>query len=236
MVVRLLQCAILEYKFLTSDVLFVSCSRPNGFEFKAGQFVSIKMYNAQGFDPFFRWKSYSICSYPSQKGTLDFVIKIIPRGFASEAFLKLKVGDIMEIRGPLGHFVFREESMVCEHWFLGAGTGITPLYSMVCEYASRMPFHRFVIVFGVRHKENLFYMDEIARLVSKCPNVTFIPTLSRDNDNWEGACGRVQVHLPSDLTGKDFYICGLNELIVETKEFLLAGGVAKEYIYFERYD
>lgn len=231
---RLLQLKILEKRFLTSDVMFLRIERPSGFEFKAGQFVSIKMYNAQGFDPLFRWKSYSICSPPSQRESLDLVIKIIPLGFASEGFLKLGVGDVLEMRGPLGHFVFSYESGVTDHWFLGAGTGVTPLFSMIAEYALLLPTHHFTLVFGVRYKSSLFYIDEITKLVTSCSNITFIPTLSRDE--WSGARGHVQMHLPVDVKGKDFYVCGLGELIMETKEQLLSKGVLKEHVHFERYD
>ncbi len=229
-----LQSKIVKYEFLTEDVIFLSCTRPTNFNFKAGQFISIKIFNANGIEPLFRWKSYSICSPPSQQESLDLIIKLIPDGFASDAFKKMKVGDTFELRGPLGHFTFKDTEEIKDHWFLGAGTGVTPLYSMIAEHASHQPTHHFTLVFGVRHEHNLFYTKEIEHLTKTNKNITFIPTLSRDN--WPGAKGRVQLHLPKDLSNKDFYMCGLNELIQETKDLLLTAGVEKEHIHFERYD
>ena len=47
--------------------------------------------------------------------------------------------------------------------------------------------------------------------------------------------GRVQLHLPSDLQHKTFYICGLKEMVLETRELLLSKGVSPDKIKVERY-
>ena len=52
-------------------------------------------------------KSYSIFSPPSQKDTLDVCIKIVEGGFASQVFDVVEVGEVFEMKGPFGRFLFQ---------------------------------------------------------------------------------------------------------------------------------
>lgn len=216
-----------EKRMLTEDVMFLSFQVPDSFSFEAGQYVSLKIM--KGAD--FRMKSYSILNPPSEKGKLDLCVKIIPNGFASEAFKEIKAGDTLSFRGPLGHLTFDVNGE--EHWFIANGTGVTPFYSMILENVVKYPLQEFNLIFGVRSQKDLFFHDELHKLGQKNPNFKYIPTLSRDA--WEGSMGRVQTQLPLDLNGKTFYICGLKEMVLETKELLLQKGVPTERIRVERY-
>ena len=65
------------------------------------------------------------------------------------------------------------------------------------------------------------------------PHFVYFPTLSQED--WEGYSGRVQKHLGEDLHNKDFYICGLKDMVLETQQYLLERGVPASCIHFERY-
>ena len=216
-----------EKQMLTNDVMFLSFQVPDSFSFEAGQYASMRIM--KGAD--FRMKSYSILNPPSEKGKIDLCVKIIPGGFASEAFREMKIGERLSFRGPLGHLTFDEQST--EHWFICNGTGMTPFYSMVMEYVPKHPHQQCVMLFGVRSQKDLFLHEELHELEQKNPHFKYIPTLSRDA--WEGSMGRVQTQLPLDLSGKTFYICGLKEMVLETKELLMQKGVPKDRIRVERY-
>ncbi len=218
---------LVEKRFLTDDVLFLSLKVPDTFTFRAGQFVTIKMSNQGEMKP----RSYSILNPPSKKGHVDLCAKIIPDGFASDVFLRCRKGDVFVMKGPLGNFAFDEKGK--EHWFICTGTGITPFYSMMYEYLDRYPEKQFVLLFGVRSERDLFFYEEFLQLAKTRKNFRFIPTLSQEK--WPGKMGRVQKHLPVELSGKTFYICGLKELVLETKELLLQNGVPAENIRSERY-
>ncbi len=222
------QTAILkEKKHLTDDVLFLSFEVSPAFSFEAGQYVIIKVIQ----DTDFRMKSYSILNPPSEKGVLHVCAKLIPGGFASEAFKVMNIGEELTFRGPLGHLTFDQSSE--EHWFIANGTGVVPFYSIITENVSKYPQQKFNLIFGVRSQKDLFLHEEFSDLSKKSPNFTYIPTLSRDA--WEGSMGRVQAHLPQDMQSKTFYICGLKEMVQETQALLLEKGVAKQSIRVERY-
>ncbi|PIN73494.1 hypothetical protein COV20_04700 [Candidatus Woesearchaeota archaeon CG10_big_fil_rev_8_21_14_0_10_45_16] len=215
---------VVEKRKLIADVIILSLSAPDDFVFKAGQFITLFIEKDGEKKP----RSYSILNPPSQKGKIDLCIKLVEDGFASDIFRKAKKGDTFLVKGPLGHFVFEETEK--EVWFIAGGTGVAPFYSMLKEYLS---MGKFTLIFGVKSKKDLFLHDEFVSLEKKDKNFTYIPTLSREE--WEGLSGRVQKHLPEDLTGKVFYICGLKELVLETKELLLEKGVDRSDIKVERY-
>jgi ferredoxin-NADP reductase len=212
-------------KNLTEDVILFSFSVPKDFTFEAGQYIMLKMIN--GIDS--KWRAYSICSPPSQVEQIDLCVKIVVGGFASELFKKVEVGQEFLMKSVFGHFIFEQAE---ESWFICAGTGIAPMYSMIKEHLLKLPHMKFVLLASFRCKTNLLFHDEFNEL-TKYDNFEYYPTLTREK--WEGRTGRVQEHLPEDCSGKTFYLCGLKELVLETKEVLLSKGVAKEKIKFERY-
>jgi ferredoxin-NADP reductase len=224
--IKTIKSDLLEKEQLTQDVLKLTFSAPEDFEFLAGQFVSIKCEK----DDESRRKSYSILNAPSKKGVIEICIKIIKGGFASSVLESSKIGDKFEIKGPLGHFTLDEKTKN-EHWFLAAGTGVTPFHSMIQEYIdSKIKMN---LLFGVRSKKNLFLNKEFLDLERNHDNFSYNPVLSREK--WNGSTGHVQDNLPEDLNGKTFYVCGLKELVIETEELLLKKGVKKENIRKERY-
>ncbi|MDP3728420.1 MAG: FAD-dependent oxidoreductase [bacterium] len=226
MAIQEFEAEVISKKYLTKDVIELSFSIPETFDFQAGQFIMLRLF----YENVYKFKSYSILNSPSQKGKLDLCIKIIDGGFASEAFKLLNIGEYLTMRGPFGQFTFKDTEK--EAWFIGVGTGVTPFYSMLKEYLPKSQ-KNFRLIFGVRKKEDLFYHEEFQALEKNFSHFSYCPTLSQET--WEGYSGRVQKHLGEDLQNKDFYICGLKEMVLETQEYLLKRGVAPERIHFERY-
>ncbi len=220
---------VLEFRYLTNDVIYMQLDAPEQFTFRAGQFVTLTIVDGD----MKRVKSYSVLNPPSKKGVLEFCIKLVDGGFASEVFKRTKKGDQFEVKGPFGNFVFDGDAGVDEHWFIGTGTGIVPFYSMLKEHLPHLQEKKFRFIAGYRKKENVLFHDEFLELAQQYPNFTYRPTLSQDM--WEHGKGRVQVHLDGNLQNIKFYICGLKEMVLETRELLLSKGVDMKHIEFERY-
>jgi len=207
----------------------ITFSHPPGFTFKAGQFIQINFGTKE--EPV--WKAYSILNPPSHNSMIEIIIKIIDGGIASDKFKNCYPGDMYEIKGPIGAFTFKEDDTNQNIIMACAGTGVAPFYSMLREFLPRHPNKVFTLLFGVRTKANLFYVDKFELMQKKHPNFKFEPVLSKEE--WEGKKGHVQDNLPEDLTNTTFYICGLKELVLETEEVLLNRDVSKENIKKERY-
>ncbi len=229
-IISTFQGTVQEVKYLTPSVMFFSLKIPHSFTFTAGQFAIIKMTN----NGQTRMKSYSILNAPSKRGVLELCVKLIDGGFASEIFAKTKVNDTFEIKGPFGHFILDESSLETEQWFICAGTGVVPFYSMLAQHLPQNSSTKFILLFSVRTQQDLFFHQEFLTLEKAHPNFTYMPTLTRED--WPGLKGRVQTHLGTQLQNKSFYICGLNELVLDTKEYLTQHHVAPKQIHVERYN
>ena len=220
---------LLENRELSDGCIHLSFSYPEGFLFKAGQYVFIETFKGEEK----RWTAYSILSPPLQKTKIDICLKVIPEGFCTPTLGKAKVGEEFDFKGPFGFFIFDEENIIKEHWFIGTGTGVAPLYSMIKEYKDKLKDHKFKLFFGVKTSKDLLYHDEFQSWENKNNNFEYVPICSREE--WEGKKGHVQDHLGEELENKDFYICGLKDMVLDAVEHLKKKGISKERIRFERY-
>ncbi|MDP3919054.1 MAG: FAD-binding oxidoreductase [Nanoarchaeota archaeon] len=228
MVPKKFKTHVKEIENHANDCIILSLSTPEDFTFKAGQFITLYLKDKEKKLP----RSYSILNPPSEEG-IKLCITLVKGGFASEIFKNLKLGEELEAMGPLGNFTFDEEAKVDEHFFIGTGSGIVPLISMIKEYLTKLD-KKFTLLSGHRYKEDLILHKELQQLDKNNKNFTYIPTITREE--WDGKTGRVQIHLPKNLENKKFYICGLKEMVIETKDLLLEKGVNNKNISYERYN
>lgn len=221
--IQRIKSSVLEKKYLTKDVLLLRFERPKDFLYEAGQFVNIRIEE----EGKMRMKAYSILSN-SKSETLDFCIKLVDDGFAGNKFKKCEVGDEFEIVGPFGQFKFLGKTK--NHFFIGAGTGIAPLHSIIFDKVNE--HFNFSLLMSYKKKEDVLFDLEFKEL-EKRDNFKYDVTLTRDD--WNGLTGRVQSHLNISIDDTTFYICGLKELVLDTKDFLISKGVKPDFIQVERY-
>lgn len=217
---------VLEVGKPTPTVRLLTLSVPEDFQFESGQFINLRLQDLR--------RSYSIASDP-QKGRIQLCMKLVDGGEASDIFKTVKKGDQFSLTGPMGLFKIKdpEKDMV----FVSTGTGISPLRSMIKTLLRHGHTGRITLLTGYRHEEEVLFDDEFSKLAEEHPNFSYHHIISRPNGG--AAKGRVQdliqQNIPEDFEG-DFYLCGLYDMIKETKQLLLSRGVAEERIRFERYD
>jgi ferredoxin-NADP reductase len=206
------------------------------FKFIAGQFVSMKA-DKEGREI---TRAYSIVSQPRSDNTFDVCLNRVEMGFFSNYLCDLKEDARVKFHGPHGYFVPRNP--IRDSIFVGTGTGIAPLRSMLLwlyEDAARNEGHDFWLVFGTRYLPELYYHEEFLQLEREHANFHYLPTLSRDNAGWTGARGYVQEHVRKIAEGRtdmDTYICGLKDMVVANRDMLVGMGWDKKSVMFERFD
>jgi len=185
-------------------------------------------------------RSYSIASPPEEKRFLEFCIKLVLGGEFTPTLWNMRVGDKIEMRGPVGKFVC-EEPVKHDLVFIASGTGIAPFWSMIYHLLKSGVQRRIVLVFGVRYEEDVVYEENFKMLAKEHPNFTPVFTLSRPRNpaTWWGKTGYVQNFLAENIEHpKDTkaFICGLTPMIEAAQAQLEKIGMPKEYIHYERYD
>ncbi len=181
-------------------------------------------------------RAYSVAS-PPNGNRFEICLNRVEDGLFSPHLFDLKPGDLLDFRGPYGAFHFRNP--VGDSILVATGTGITPFRSMLHAQLPVDDTHRFTLIFGVRHEPGLLYRSELEELARKYSNFRFLPTLTRPGAGWTGRTGRVQGHLIEiidDTRDIDVYICGMREMVDETRTLLKAMGLDRKRIIFEKYD
>lgn len=231
-----LKTAIVKEKIdLTDDVIELKFKTNDPFNFIAGQFITIKI-NDQSPTPCFR--AYSISSAPNSN-TFEICVKVVGSGRGSNWLKSLKKDDKIEFIGPNGKFTFAKDPSK-EILFIGTGTGIAPLKSMIESQLSKGNTQKMYLLFGVRHIKDIIYKEFFENLSTRNPNFTFSITLSQpESPDWQGHIGRVTSVLETmELPAKkiEVYICGLTPMIESVNELLSKKQIPKEAIHFEKYD
>jgi NAD(P)H-flavin reductase len=206
---------------------------PPRFLYKAGQFITVPVQDQV-------LRSYSICSPPNDPGSLVVAVDVQPGGPGSQYFARLKPGDEVKFQGPYGAFVVRDDALP-HLLFIGTGTGIAPLRSMILDLEAKGQGHRrMTLFFGVRYADDLMYHDEFLELAAKYPNTfTYYPTLSKPGESdWPGHTGRVTAIVPrllKDTADTTAYLCGSKEMLKEVTEILVGLGMDKKQVKREQF-
>jgi ring-1,2-phenylacetyl-CoA epoxidase subunit PaaE len=207
------------------------------FEFKAGQYITIKHV----FDGKEVRRAYSVSSSP---GNDEFTIgvKMVPDGlFSVYANTKVKTGDVMEVMPPEGRFVYEPGSKAENIIAYAAGSGITPIMSIVETVLESHPESTVVLLYGNQSKEETMFLRQIEEWSSKYTSRFFVQWVFSKARYDETIFGRIEASTVNFITRNKFkdrvfdahYICGPESMIKIVKDCLLQKDVAKDQIYTE---
>ena len=233
-------------RMLSPNVRELVFERTDGavFDFLAGQWVSLVLPLAEGEGR----RAYSIASPPDGSPRLAIAVTKVAGGYGSAFLHAMREGEVLRAIGPQGFFT-RPKSETGEKQpalFVGTGTGVTPLRSILLDALAHGDDAPLTLLFGVRHPEDRLYHDELAALAERHPNFRLEVTLSRGTDDWSGRRGYVQEHVPelwNDLVARGggqaahAYICGLERMVGAVRQLLRKQiGADRRQIHTERYD
>jgi len=190
----------------------------------AGQHIDVRLGGAEGKIV----RSYSLSSGPSDKPQIS--IERVEGGIVSTYLVdEVKVGDLLEVRGPIGSkFVYNEESSKTPTVLIGGGSGIAPLRGMwraAKEYDSEAK-----LMYSVRTNELAWFTDEIGP-----SGIAAITKITRG----ENATGRITkqdiLEFVADVASHRYYLCGPNAFVDFIDETLIELGVHTEAIQKEKW-
>jgi ring-1,2-phenylacetyl-CoA epoxidase subunit PaaE len=212
------------------------------FSFKAGQYVTLKT-TIEGKEV---RRAYSLCTPPTDD-TFKVTVKEVKSGtFSVLANNKLKAGDVLEVHPPEGKFIFEPVQDGHPHTYaaFAAGSGITPVLSILKTVLQQEKHSRFVLVYGNRTPDETIFFKELLQLQAANPDRLFIEFVySRCNEENchygridEGTVNYVLKNRFKDTTFTRFYLCGPEEMINKVSEVLLKNNITKEQVLFELFN
>lgn len=188
-------------------------------------------------------RSYSLCSSPLD-GEWRVAIKKIEGGkFSTFANENLQVGDTLDAMPPLGRFFTKTAVEHQKHYIaFAAGSGITPILSIMKTILLTEPNSQFTLVYGNKNTSSIIFHEAIEKLKNKfMTRLSVYYLLSREGLEEPILNGRITKEKCKDLfdnlidvqTGDEFFICGPESMIFAVKDVLQDIGVTSNNIHFE---
>lgn len=219
------------------SILFeVPDSLKKEFHFTPGQYLTLKT-NIAGKEV---RRAYSICASPNSNELRVAVKKVTNGTFSVYANEHLKSGDKLEVYIPEGRFLLHPEEGK-SYLAFAAGSGITPIMSMIKTVLNNTQKSKFVLVYGNKSQEDTLFLNELKNLQDKFPErffIQFVYSRSQESGSLFGRIESSTVNLIVKNKFKNtnfagFYLCGPEEMIHVVKDALLENKVSKEAIHFE---
>lgn len=223
-----------------SLVLEIPDALKKQFHYQAGQFVTFFMtINGERLN-----RSYSLSSSPLTDSEFKVTVKKVEGGRGS-TFLceQVKEGDTLLTTPPAGHFFKPSLESRGTHYFLfAAGSGITPVYSVLKTVLKASALNHVTLVFCNRNEASIIYRKEIDQWAKEYPTrLDVVHVLSKPAVDWTGHTGRISRELVAELvempTGgpvhREYYLCGPTDFMNVVKLALMEHGVQKELIRIE---
>ncbi len=213
-------------------------------KYKAGQFITIIVPAGENGKKIRR--SYSMSTSPHSDTSLGVTVKRVEGGLVSNYLNdRIKVGDFLEIIEPMGNFYLEPDAHAQRNFvFIAAGSGITPMMSMIKSVLKIETNSSATLFYGNRSEDNIIFASLLDELIEVYGNrLKIYHYLSQPNVSWQGLTGRIQgtrmvETLVSDeinLQASNYYLCGPHALMEDVIDSLKNTQVPEKQIHKENF-
>lgn len=242
MAIHFHQLKVKDIRKETSECVSIALEIPQevekDFRFLPGQNITVRTIH-EGEEA---RRSYSICTSPAEQ-ELRIAVKKVDGGiFSTFANDSLKKGDLLEVLPPTGNFYPKTmHSDRNDYLLFAAGSGITPVISIIKSILSTEPNSSVTLIYGNKNTQSIIFKDQIEGLKDKyLKRFSVYYILSREKTESDFNYGRIDEskchHLSRIINFNiidDFFICGPEQMIFTVKDFLCGWGIAPEKIHYE---
>lgn len=180
------------------------------FRYMPGQFITVEL-RAKGGD---LHRTYTISSSPSRPYSIAISVKAQPNSIGTRwMFDNVRPGSRIRAYGPSGHFTLGRH-LGKKYLFVSAGSGITPMMSMLRWLADCAPGTDVTFINSSRRPEEIIFREELELLATRMPHLKlgFIPETRSGVTPWAGLMGRIDIQklsmLAPDFLGREIFCCG----------------------------
>ncbi len=218
---------LLEKVGRAGDVKSFRFTRPEGFDYDAGQFFFIRLNDNL-------MKHFSFSTSPTEEN-LEFTTRMTGSDFKN-ALDALKTGETVELRGPRGEFTYGGEQKMA---FLTGGIGITPIRSITKYVLDEGLDCDIVLLYGNRDEHNIPFREELDGWGEDNGNFRLTHVLEKPKGEWDGHTGYITKDVVqseiSDFTDRVFYVCGPPKMSEAMKDILDGLNVPEDKIKLENF-
>ncbi|WP_299117817.1 FAD-binding oxidoreductase [uncultured Winogradskyella sp.] len=227
----------------TEDTSVITFNVPtelhNEFDFQQGQHLTLKA-NIKGED---LRRSYSLCSSPIDK-KWQVAVKQIPGGkFSTYVNEELKQGEMLEVMAPSGAFGVEVNSKEAKNYlFFAAGSGITPVLSMIKTHLALEPNSTCKLFYVNKTAKSIIFKEELEQLRNTYfGRLEIYYFLTKERRDIELFNGRFDDEKMKVLTGtfidipdtNEVFLCGPEQMVKYVSQYLIDAGLPKELVHYE---
>ncbi len=217
---------------LTSEILEADLDmvEPRELRFEAGQWVSVP------FGPK-TVRAYSIASTPRSSRRITLCADVAPDGLGSRWFRELAPGAEVRFKGPLGGFVFSRADPR-RPLFVAEEIGIVPIRAILAELYETGFGRAAALAYWGRDPGRLAYDAEFRSLARRYPAFTYHPVVASAAGPWtDGASGLAAVvgRRVQDVGALVAYVCGGEAMIHRVRDVLVAKGMERKAVKWEKF-
>jgi ferredoxin-NADP reductase len=234
---RWLPARVADFRQETATTRTIVFDAPGWPGHVAGQHVDVRLTAEDGYQA---ERSYSIASPPDGQ-RVELTVQLVPDGELSSYMVgEMRVGDEVELRGPIGGwFVWHPEEQSTPILLVAGGAGVVPLMAMVRERARTGSMAPLSLLYSVRSPEVVLYADELSQRSRDGLNLSLLYTSSAP-EGTQRPVGRIG---PEDLTkggwppdaGVRAYVCGPTSFVEAVAGLLAEQGHDPSNVRTERF-
>jgi len=214
-------------------------SKPDGFEYRAGQFAEYTLLDPAGTDAEDNTHRFSLSSAPYEPFLMS-TTRMRDTAF-KRTLGNSPIGTELQLDAPYGLFTLNNATQR-PAVFLTGGIGITPVRSMVLQALHDNTEQDITVFYSNRRPEEAAFLDEFAQLADGNAKLTLVATITAPDaseQEWDGEMGHITAAMLSkyldDLSSPIFYPCGPVSMVKSIEGALVAAGVDENDIRTEEF-
>jgi ferredoxin-NADP reductase len=229
---------LIDRKIIAEDTMSLSFAKPEGYDFRAGQYCFLKLPDKGFQDKRGLRRHLTIASSPLEKELL-FATRITSSAF-KKTLKELSEGETITIEKPLGSFTLPEDTST-PLVFIAGGIGITPFRSMLRYASDDKTKHTITLFYSNRVPETTAFLDELERIADSNNKIKIIPTMTNmenSKQKWDGLMGRINPLLIKNnykaWNQAFYYIAGPPKMVDGIRDIVREMGIKKDMIHIEK--
>jgi len=228
---------LLKKEMIADETMAFHWQRPEGFEFKAGQFGDFTLINPTETDEEGNIRGFSLASAPYEA---DLMTATRLRDTAFKRILRdLPVGTELKMDAPYGSFTLHKTETTPAVFLIG-GIGITPVRSIIAQATHEKLPHKITLMYANKTPDDAPFLNDLKNLATENPNFTFIPVMTRlKPEEWKGETGHVTADMLKkyvpDLNTPIFYLAGPAGMVAAMRQVLVEAQVNEDNIRTEEF-
>jgi ferredoxin-NADP reductase len=223
----------------TARAKSITLAVPNWMGHRAGQHVDVRLTAEDGYQA---ERSYSIASPPEEDQRVTLTVERLDDGEVSPYLVdELRIGDKLELRGPIGGYFVWEAHMGGPLLLVAGGSGIVPLMAMIRHRAAAGSTIPTRLLYSSRSSEDVIYRDELDRLERHSTLLGVVHTLTRvQPPGWTGYHRRIDTEMLREVAWPPdqrplMFICGPTPFVETAAASLVTLGYEPGRIKTERF-